>query len=209
MRGAVAGGPILLLALSLTAGCSQDVTLPPDAGAPAGLDAAAALPGPDAATPPGPDAGLAVPTFTADAPIADGEMGLQPASALIVGDEARLEVVLGRHENVYGIAGALTYDASALQFERVESAGWLEGAEGLAVAKALPPGRLLFAVTRQGASAGAKIDEARTVGTLVFKVLRPGETRIAFLPERSTVRSDRLDYASDHPAFRGGTLVIP
>ncbi len=207
------------LALLLVLGCNQAVTADPKPGPDAGPGAAVpsdagpvVVAGPDASAP-GPDAGPVeppVPTFTADAPLADGEMGLQAANPLIVDGEARIEVVLGRHEaNVYGIAGGLTYDPAALEFVRVESAGWLEGADGLAVAKVGAAGRLVFAVTRKGIAAGAKVDAPRAVGTLVFKVLKSGESALRFLPERSTVRGESLEYASQSPAFHGGTLSIP
>ncbi|MGC4121828.1 MAG: cohesin domain-containing protein [Myxococcales bacterium] len=198
----------LLLSLLALSGCNQDVNVEPKPG----KDAGTVVIPPDASLPAGPDAGPVeppVPTFTADAPLADGEMGLQASKPLVIDGEARIEVMLGRHENVYGIAGGLTFDSSVLEFVRVESAGWLEGADGLVVSKASSPGKLLFAVTRKGAVAGEKIDAPRSVGTLVFKVLKSGKSAVQFLPERSTVRSEGLDYASKSPAFRGGTLSIP
>lgn len=206
MLSAVRLAGLLLLVLPLLA-CPEDNRDPP------GLDAGTlVVVPPDAATPPGPDAGPVeptVPAFTPDAVLADGEMGLAAATPLVKDGEARIEVVLGRHENVYGLAGALTFDATRLEFVRVESAGWLEGADGLVVAKAGASGKLLFAVTRKGAVAGEKVDAPRTVGTLVFKVLGSGASALEFLPERSTVRREGLEYASQSPAFRGGTLVIP
>ncbi|HEY3451119.1 MAG TPA: cohesin domain-containing protein [Myxococcales bacterium] len=205
-----AGSSLFALLLLLAQGCNQDVNVDPRPGKDAGT-VVVVVP-PDAGPLAGPDAGPVepqVPTFVVDAPLSDGEMGLQAANPLTADGAARIDVVLGRHDNVYGIAGGLTYDPAALEFVRVEGAGWLEGADGLVVAKAGPSGKLVFAVTRKGVVAGEKVDAPRAVGTLVFKVLKSGASALAFLPERSTVRSDGLDYSSKSPAFRGGTLSIP
>ncbi len=174
-------------------------------------DASVPLPGPDAAAvvEAGPDASAPAPVaaFTPDQSLGDGEVGLRAAAALTTGDLVRLEVVLGRFENVYGLAAVLGFDPQLLQFERFESAGWLEG-EGVVVAK-VASDRLALVVTRKGAVPGERVAEPRAVGTLVFKRLEPGTSSLSFVRERSTIRTDTLELASKALAFRGGTLVMP
>lgn len=181
-------------------GPDASVPLP---GADAGADAGAvAEAGPDASAP------APVAAFTPEQALADGEVGLRGGTSLLTGDLVRLEVVLGRFENVYGLAAVLGFEPQSLKFERFESGGWLEGEAGVVVAK-VAGDRLSLVVTRKGAVPGERIAEPRAVGALVFKRLLPGTSSLSFVRERSTVRTDTLELASKALAFRGGSLVMP
>jgi hypothetical protein len=123
--------------------------------------------------------------------------------------EVILEVVLGPHGNVYGVAGALTYDPTALELVSFSSTRRLEGTSGLSTGKANPPGRLLFVVTKKGRAAGTEVTQPLPVATLKLRPLRSGKSALAFVPTLSGVRDPDLEPAAPVASYRGGELTIP
>ena len=129
-------------------------------------------------------------------------------------DELVVELLAGSFPDVVGWAFDFTYPADALTFQDVAVEDVMSGQEweGVCVARLLAPGRLNVGCARFArspdfsgtASRGGPLVEERRFGVARFVLLRAGDIRLSFDPDRRAARGG--DFGALQPSWVGGTV---
>lgn len=120
-------------------------------------------------------------------------------------DELVLELVGHSLAELYGVAFRLSYDPTALGFQKLEASPAWGGAPPIALGAAKTPGLLVGTVTAKGKSAGVSGSEV-VLGTLTFAITAPKPGAVDFVAERSAlVATDGKRVAG--VGWAGGDLI--